>query len=73
MPNVLPTERLLVRRLRFSGFYHVVARYGYLVRAPACAAVQALQLPRRVPAWRLGGRCLRSSGLHPVVARCTAG
>ncbi|KAL4425077.1 hypothetical protein ABPG77_010391 [Micractinium sp. CCAP 211/92] len=30
VPFVLPEERLLVRRLRFDGFYHVVARYGYM-------------------------------------------
>ncbi|KAL4425076.1 hypothetical protein ABPG77_010390 [Micractinium sp. CCAP 211/92] len=30
VPYVLPEERLLVRRLRFDGFYHVVARYGYM-------------------------------------------
>ncbi|KAI7844072.1 hypothetical protein COHA_002216 [Chlorella ohadii] len=30
VPTVLPSERLLLRRLRFPGFYHVVARYGYM-------------------------------------------
>eukprot|EP00887_Chlorella_sp_A99_P003937 scaffold11.g3937.t1 len=30
VPTVLSDERLLVCRLRFRGFYHVVARYGYL-------------------------------------------
>lgn len=30
LPQVSPTERLLVRKLGFHGFYHVVARYGYL-------------------------------------------
>ncbi|PRW58025.1 Potassium transporter family isoform C [Chlorella sorokiniana] len=30
VPAVLPSERLLLRRLRFPGFYHVVARYGYM-------------------------------------------
>lgn len=29
VPAVMPQERLLLRRLRFEGFYHVVARYGY--------------------------------------------
>ena len=28
VPNVRPEEQLLLRRLRFDGFYHVVARYG---------------------------------------------
>ncbi|EIE24503.1 potassium transporter [Coccomyxa subellipsoidea C-169] len=30
IPEVLPSERILVEQLGVSGFYHIVARYGYM-------------------------------------------
>ena len=30
LPSVPPMQRLLVRKLRVDGFYHVIARYGYM-------------------------------------------
>ncbi|PSC70116.1 potassium transporter 12 isoform A [Micractinium conductrix] len=38
VPTVLPAERLLLRRLRFEGFFHVVARYGYMESIDMTAA-----------------------------------
>ncbi|KAI3432754.1 hypothetical protein D9Q98_004295 [Chlorella vulgaris] len=33
VPRVLPSERLLIRRLHLPGFYHAVSRYGYMEEA----------------------------------------
>ena len=55
MPNVLPTERLLVRRLSFPGFFHVVARYGYLASGAP---------PPTHTLFFLGGE--RGSGVRPL-------
>eukprot|EP00884_Botryococcus_braunii_P022819 jgi/Botrbrau1/9220/Bobra.0028s0016.1 len=32
VPEVMPKERLLVEQLGVKGFYHVIARYGYMER-----------------------------------------
>ena len=61
VPNVRPEEQLLLRRLRFNGFYHVVARYGYMdaidhgeafvdcvVRVSACLPSPVLRCSRNL-------------------------